>query len=104
MEETKISRELVDSLKHVPINKFLVVHPEKIESGSMIQLAGRKGSDIMAGHALFVVVEIDEECKRVRKGDFIINKANSESMAEYKVLDKTYFMINEEDVAVVLRP
>lgn len=98
-----ISKELVQKLKITPINKFLVVSPEKIDTGSKIITAANQSSEIMAGQALFVVDKVDPECKLVRKGDYIINKAESRSMAEFRILDEVYFMINEEDVAVVLR-
>lgn len=100
---TSISKELVSQLKIVPINKFLVVRPEKIDSGSRIHLASSIGAEAMAGQALFVVDDADPECKQVKKGDYIINKADAKSMAEFRILDDVYFMINEEDIAVVLR-
>ena len=85
----------------VPINRFIVMTVEQIETASVV-LPGNLDNPAATGRALLLVVDRDDKCERVKKGDYVILKLGAK-LAKFNILEDNYLMCPEDDVGVVIR-
>lgn len=100
----KIQKNKLKNLTLIPVKDYLTVTMIEVESDKMITLPSNDSYGArQQGMTMLRVVKAGEDCSHVEAGDFVIATPAARSFMSFKVADKTYMALREEDVAAVIR-
>lgn len=104
MSFSKISQKTLKEFNVVPIKNNIILEPEVVESDSNLVLPDQTTSGaVAAGVSVLLAKQIGSDCEKVKVGDYVITKVATTSLMKFTVVDQEYLLVNEDDVAAVIR-
>lgn len=107
MDVKKISAERLKKLDVRPLGKNILLDAAEIGSESVIEMPdsspAHSYSKRSVGRSILLASKVGPECEKVKNGDYLIISPRGETLMSFKIDDKDYLSVHEDDVRIILR-